>query len=189
MMIRRLRNVLAAGVLSAAGIIAASQAAEAAEAEPFTVQDLVRLERVTEPAVSPDGKLIVYTVRTTDLQANKGRMSIWLLDRRKRNASPVRITDLAANSNSAAWSHDGNFVYYLSNRGGSSQVWRIEARHWAPGAEPEQVTRLALDVGSFRVSPRGGPLVGEHGGVHRLRRPCLYPEPLGCRGPGTGARG
>ena len=152
-MIRRLCNVLAAVVLSLAGTIAAPYAAEGADTEPFTVRDLVRLERVTEPAVSPDGTLVAYTLRTTDMQANKGRMSIWLLDTRKRNASAVRITDLAANSDSAAWSRDGNFVYYLSNRGGSSQVWRIEARHWAPGAEPEQVTRLALDVGSFRVSP------------------------------------
>ncbi len=44
---------------------------------------------------------------------------------------------------------DGRFVYYLSNRSGSMQVWRA-----APGGEPLQITNLPLDVGSFRVAPK-----------------------------------
>ena len=116
--------------------------------QPFSVQDLVRLERISELAVSPDGKRVAYTVRTTDMDANKGRTSIWVLDTRKRNAPAVRISDLSANSNAAAWSGDGRFVYYLSNRSGTTQVWRA-----APGGEPLQVTNLPLDVGSFRVAP------------------------------------
>jgi dipeptidyl aminopeptidase/acylaminoacyl peptidase len=54
-----------------------------------------------------------------------------------------------ANSNSAEWSADGRFIYYLSNRGGSTQVWRL-----APGGDPLQITNLPLEVGSFRVSPK-----------------------------------
>jgi dipeptidyl aminopeptidase/acylaminoacyl peptidase len=117
---------------------------------PFSVQDLVRLARLSEPAVSPDGKHIAYTLRATDMDANRGRTAIWTVDARKHNASPARITDLEANSSSPEWSGDGRFLYYLSNRGGSMQVWRT-----APGAEPHQVTALPLDVGSYHVSPRG----------------------------------
>jgi dipeptidyl aminopeptidase/acylaminoacyl peptidase len=147
------RLLAAACLMGIAGTTSAAQVPEAASPQPFTVQDLVRLERISEPAVSPDGKQVAYTLRTTDMDANKGRMSIWLLDTHKRNASPVRLTDLAASATSAAWSADGTFVYFLSNRSGSSQVWRMDARHWAPGTEPQQVTQLPLDVGSFRVSP------------------------------------
>ena len=117
---------------------------------PFSVQDLVRLARISEAAVSPDGKLVAYTLRTTDIDANKGRTAIWTIETKKRNAAPVRITDVQANSNSPEWSADGRFLYYLSNRGDSSQVWRI-----APGGDPVQVTSLPLDVGSFHISPKG----------------------------------
>ena len=132
---------------------AAARAAPKEAAPPFTVQDLVRLERISEVAVSPDSKHVAYTLRTTDMDANKGRTGIWLVET-KRNAVPMRISDLSANSNSAEWSADGRFIYYLSNRSGSTQVWRA-----APGGEPEQVTSLPLDVGSFRISPKADRVV------------------------------
>ena len=59
-------------------------------ATPFSVQDLVRLERISEAAVSPDGKRVAYTLRTTDMDANKGRTAIWLVETKKRNAAPVQ---------------------------------------------------------------------------------------------------
>jgi dipeptidyl aminopeptidase/acylaminoacyl peptidase len=133
--------------------------------QPFTVQDLVRLERISEVAVAPDGKRVAYTLRSTDMEENKGRTGIWLVDTGRRAATPQRLTDIAANSNSAEWSADGRFVYFLSNRSGSSQVWRVAAggtegrgqtRNMdAPGADALQITDLPLDVGSFRVSPKG----------------------------------
>jgi dipeptidyl aminopeptidase/acylaminoacyl peptidase len=162
----------AAAAVAAAGV--AGAAAPAAEhSQPFTVQDMVRLDRLSEITASPDGKRVAYTLRTTDMEANKGRTAIWLLDTAKRGAEPQRLTDLAANSNSAEWSADGRFIYFLSNRSGSTQVWRVavaapsrgRARNAAasaadapgvdaPGAAALQVTNLPLDVGSFRVSPK-----------------------------------
>jgi dipeptidyl aminopeptidase/acylaminoacyl peptidase len=129
---------------------AAVAAAPAEPATPFSIQDLVRMERVSELAAAPDGKRVVFTQRTTDLEANKGRTSVWLLDTTKRSATPQRLTDGADNSNAAEWSGDGRYVYFLSNRGGSNQVWRA-----TPGGEPMQVTKLPLDVGTYHVSPQG----------------------------------
>ena len=82
--------------------LAGASAAATAPAEPtqpFTVQDLVRLERISDVAVSPDGKRVAYTLRTTDMDANKGRTGIWLLDTGKRGAAPAAPHRLAANSN------------------------------------------------------------------------------------------
>ena len=101
----------------------AAAAAPTDSGQPFTIRDLVRLERVSDVAVSPDGKRVAYTLRSTDMEANKGRTGIWLLDTQKRNATPVRLTDLAANASAAEWSTEGRYVYYLSNRSGSNQVW------------------------------------------------------------------
>jgi dipeptidyl aminopeptidase/acylaminoacyl peptidase len=147
--------LLAVCATTHAGAAATLHGAAAANAsQPFSVQDLVRLERISDVAVAPDGRHVAYTLRTTDMEANKGRTGVWLLDTRKRTASALRLTDLAANSSSAEWSADGRFLYFLSNRGGSNQVWRI-----APGESPQQVTNLPLDVGSFRVAPKGNRLL------------------------------
>jgi len=152
------------GAAAAAPAIAATD-----HAQPLSVQDLVRLERVSELAVSPDGRRVAYTLRSTDMEANKGRTGIWLVDTGKRAAAAVRLTDIAANSSSAQWSADGHQVYYLSNRSGSMQVWRVaaggnerrgEIRNMdAPGADAVQITDLPLDVGSFRISPTGNRIV------------------------------
>jgi dipeptidyl aminopeptidase/acylaminoacyl peptidase len=120
---------------------------------PLTVEDLVRLERISEPALAPDGKRVAYTLRTTDVEANRGRTAIWLLDTRKRGATALRLTDIAANAGEAEWSADGNSLYYLSNRSGSNQVWRRDIRHDPLRSDAVQVTALPFDVDSFRVSP------------------------------------
>jgi dipeptidyl aminopeptidase/acylaminoacyl peptidase len=166
MLVDRL-SALVLTVALAAGTMTASPATRAATVpeptQPFSVQDLVRLERISDLAVSPDGKRVAYTLRTTDMDANKGRTAIWLLDVHKHDAPAVRLTDLAANASSAEWSADGHAIYFLSNRSGSNQVWRvkapdIDAPRVAPGAaaqplDAEQITNLPLDVGSFRISP------------------------------------
>ena len=145
------RNFLAA--LGCVGVVACSMTmAGTAPAEPgvpFSIQDLVRLERISDVAAAPDGKRVVYTLRSTDMDANKGRTSVWILDLAKRGAAPQRLIDGGDNSNSAEWSKDGRFVYFLSNRSGSTQVWRATA-----GGEATQVTKLPLDVGSFHVAPK-----------------------------------
>ncbi len=142
-------GLLAVAVCAGSGARAGHRSAASAVLPPFGAAELVRLARVSEPAVSPDGKRVAYVLRSTDIDANKGRTTIWLLEIGKRKATPVRLTDLAANSTAPEWSADGRFLYYVSNRSGSSQVWRL-----APGSEPTEVTNLPLDVGSFRVSPK-----------------------------------
>ncbi len=142
-------GVAAAGIATAAAGIATAAAAPGGEpAVPFSVQDLVRLERISDIAAAPDGKHVVFTVRSTDMEANKGRTSVWMLDTGRRGAPPLKVTDGGDNSNTAEWSKDGRFVYFLSNRSGSTQVWRAPA-----GGEASQVTKLPLDVGSFHVAP------------------------------------
>lgn len=56
----------------------ASSAAATAGAQPFTVRDLVSLDRLSEVVASPDGKRVAYTLRSTDMEANKARTGIWL---------------------------------------------------------------------------------------------------------------
>jgi dipeptidyl aminopeptidase/acylaminoacyl peptidase len=150
------RPTIALALLVAGAAAAGSAGAAAPDtSQPFSVQDLVRLERISELAASPDGNRVVYTLRTTDMQANKGRTALWLLNAGKRGAPPLRLTDEAGNARSAEWSADGKFVYFLADHAGSAQVWRVSAA----GEGAMQITHLPLDVGSFRVSPKGDRLL------------------------------
>lgn len=135
-------------------LMSLSAAAVAADRHPFSVEDLVRIKRVSDPALSPDGKIVVFAVRETDMPANRGRQDLWSLDLARKGAQPRRLTTHPENDNAPEWSRDGHHVYFISSRSGSAQVWRLPAA----GGEAEQVTDLPLDVGSFRVAPNGARL-------------------------------
>ena len=131
-------------------------AADAASPKGFTADDLVRLARVSDPQVSPDGRRVAYTLRETDLEADRGRTDLWVLELAARprdgvSSPPRRLTQHPASDSAPRWAPDGLGLYFLSSRGGSSQVWYLALS----GGEPQQVTTLPLDVGSFEVSPRG----------------------------------
>src|SRR5206468_11448280 len=113
----------------------------------FTVEDLVTMERVGTPSVSPDGTRIVYAVRSTDMAKNKGHTDLYLVDLRAQNRVPQRLTSDAASSTDPEWSAAGDAIYFLSARSGSSQVWRLPVGSTgAASAQPVQVTSLPLDV-------------------------------------------
>jgi len=146
-------NIRLSGLLPMA---AAALVATSASAAPrgFTVEDLVTMERVGSPAVSPDASRVVYTVRSTDLQKNRGHTELWMLDLRTAGVAPQRLTNHASSSTEPEWSPSGDAIYFLSSRSGSSQVWRLPLAGGAAG-EPVKVTDLPLDVESFRISPAG----------------------------------
>jgi acylaminoacyl-peptidase len=139
-----------------AAILAATALAGATHAEtrPFVAKDMILMERVSDPHVSPDGHWVAYDLRTTDLEANKGVHAIWLKDLTDPKAPPRRLAVSDKGANTARWSSDGH-LYFLSSRSGSSQVWRTDAT----GETATQVTDLPLDVQAYRVSPDGKRIV------------------------------
>ena len=101
-------------------------AASTALAGPFTAEHLVRIDRVGAPAVSPDGELIVYAVRHTDMDADKGRYDLWLssID----GGEPQRLTTHEANDTSPAWTPDSEFIaarkHFTTTRSlGTGEIW------------------------------------------------------------------
>ncbi|MEO6774325.1 MAG: S9 family peptidase [Kofleriaceae bacterium] len=115
----------------------------------LTIQDMLAMQRVGEPHVSPDGTRVAFAVRDTDFDANRGRYDIYVA---KVDGSGVeRMTTSPENDTDPAWSPDGRWIYFLSTRSGSAQVWRIALG----GGEAEQVTKLAVDVNGFEVFPDG----------------------------------
>ncbi len=117
----------------------------------FTVEDLVSLERIASPVLSPDATRVVYTVRNTNMDKNRGHTELWMIDLRAAKPTPQRLTQSDASNSDPEWSAAGDAVFFLSSRSGSSQVWRLPVA----GGEPTKVTDLPLDVDNFRLSPKG----------------------------------
>ena len=70
---------------------------------PFTPADLVNLARVSDPQVSPDGRWAVFSLRETDLEANRGRNDLWLIDLRAPQPLARRLTQHPASDGSPRW--------------------------------------------------------------------------------------
>ena len=140
-------------LLAAAALTAAAHPARAADpggGAPFSVEDLVLLNRVSDPQLSPDGRWVAYVERETDMQANKGRNGLWLIDL-AHGGAPQRLTEAKNGDTSPRWAPDSRALYFLSSRSGSAQVWRVTV----PDGTPQRVSDYPLDVGSLKVSPRG----------------------------------
>ncbi|MBS0396710.1 MAG: S9 family peptidase, partial [Proteobacteria bacterium] len=131
--------------------LAAAAPVAPAATRPFSAKDLVTLSRLSEPRLRPDGGAVVFTLRETDLEGNRAVRSLWQLDLAHPGAEPQRLTAAGSNAWSAHWSADGRALYFLSNRSGSAQVWRITDGL----GEAQPVTRLPVDVNAFRVAPSG----------------------------------
>jgi dipeptidyl aminopeptidase/acylaminoacyl peptidase len=148
-----LRSVSMKKTLIALALSSAALIPTIATARPMTPTDLATMRRIGAPAVSPDGRWLVYQLRETDLAANKGRNHLWLLDLKARSAEPVKVAFSAADKSEhdPAFSADGKWIYYLGNAGGSDQLWRVPVS----GGAPEQLTNLATDIGGFLLAPTG----------------------------------
>jgi dipeptidyl aminopeptidase/acylaminoacyl peptidase len=125
----------------------------AAAPHPFDVHDLVMMDRVSDPQISPDGKHVAFQLRETDYAQNKGANGIWILDLETKNAQPVRLTDKAVNATTPRWSNNATSIYYLAKSGEVMQLWQSPIG--AAQQKPVQVTKLDLDVNNFKMSPDG----------------------------------
>jgi acylaminoacyl-peptidase len=125
------------------------------QARPFTAKDLALLERVSDPRISPDARFVAYNLRSTDWDGNHGVNALWVIDRSAANSAPRLVRDQEKSSTAPRWSGDGQWLYFLSSRSGSTQVWRTAAQ----GGESWQVTKLPLDVSQYRLAPDGHTLV------------------------------
>jgi dipeptidyl aminopeptidase/acylaminoacyl peptidase len=112
-------------------------------------KDVLSLETVGGPRISPDGTAVLFTVRAADWEGNRFDTEIWLA---RGDEEPFQLTRTKENSSTdPLWSPDGTRVAFLADRGNDSQIWLISAR----GGEARPVTAVDDGVSGFRWSPDG----------------------------------
>jgi len=132
----------------------------------ITPEDYFAFEFISDPNISPDGKLVAYVVTKIDRAQNRRNSSIWMVTTDGSRA-PWQFTTSPQNSNSPRWSPDGRSIAFLSSRPEStapatptaeqprSQVWLLSMA----GGEAKRITNLKNGVSLFRWSPDGTRLV------------------------------
>src|SRR5580658_10070071 len=125
----------------------------AAQKQPFDVQALLKVARIEEPQLSPDGKTVAFTVQTVDIAQNTKPKQIYTVP--LNGGSPQQITLQGSDNERPEWSPDSKQIAFISDRGGSMQVWIMNA----DGSNPRQITNLSTEAGGVLFSPDGKKLV------------------------------
>ena len=124
-----------------------------AQKQPFDVNTMLRLARISEPALSRDGKLVAFTVQTVDVDKNIKPKQIYVAP--VNGGLPRQITNDGTQNERPRWSPDSKQIYFVSNRGSSSQVWVMDA----DGARAHQISHVVTEASGILVSPDGKKIV------------------------------
>ncbi len=112
----------------------------------ITFTDMIGMHRVAEPQISSDGKWVVYTVTTPDMEANRGASNIWIVS--TAGGAEMQLTR-SGHDSSPVWSPDGKTVAFLSSRSGVSQVYLLSM----DGGEAHPLTKLSTGADIVKWSP------------------------------------
>ncbi len=147
-------------------------AATAAHAQ--SIDDLIALKRVTgTPAVSADGRRVAFQVRETNWDDNAYETEIWIADAGTA-ASARPLTSAKKSSGQPAFSPDGRWIAFVSDRTDTRQLYRLSL----DGGEAEALTTGGEGVTAFAWSPDGTRIAFHLSDRRHLRR-VPFPSYLG----------
>jgi len=124
---------------------------------PMTIDDLLRVRRVGDPQLSPDGKWLAYSVAVPDKAANRSRTQVYLLS--VDGGAAKALTSGEASSSEPRWSPDGTRIAFVSG----GQIWTMDAT----GGARQQVTSISTGADAP---------VWSHDGKYMLFVSDVYPE-------------
>src|SRR6266850_1577113 len=117
----------------------------AQETRRFTVEDLLKVRRVGDPQVSPNGKRVAFTIGDVNYDLNKVITQIYVMQ--IDGGGLKQLTNGAASSSAPRWSPEGKRIAFVTGR----QVWTMED----DGDNKEKVTKISTSAAAPVWSPDG----------------------------------
>src|SRR5467141_2801806 len=129
-------------------------APQAASTTP-TIDQSLEWKTAFNPKISPDGKRVVYEVQKANWEDNAFDRNLWIVD--IATGESHALTSAKKSSTSPAWSPDGKWIAFLSDRSGQikdtpegkKQLYAISTN----GGEAQQLTKTENDVNALEWAP------------------------------------
>jgi len=124
-----------------------------AQKRAFRLADLYKLNGVSDPQISPDGKMIAFVVTGYTLEKGKSNSEVYVMNRNGDDL--INVSNNPSTDNHPFWSPDGQTLYFTSTREKAAQVWKVSP----DGGDPERVTKFSMGVSGAILSPDGASLL------------------------------
>ena len=156
---KRASKIMAAMLITGAAVTGCGDGSEKQEAaiigksqikiegRRMTPEALWAMGRIGEVCVSPDAATVIYGVSYYSVEQNKSHHTLHTMDADGNNQR--LLTTTAANETGAAWIKGGTKIAFLSNEGGSNQVWEMNP----DGSGRKQLSHEESDIEGFLFSP------------------------------------
>ncbi len=141
--------------LALAFVLASFCPAQSAPAKrPMTFDDLMKMKRLGETAVSADGKWLAYAVTTVNLDQNTKTAELWIQS--IVGGEPKKLDVAQPGDSGIQFASDGHSVLFLSGREGGQQIWQADFDA-ATGAtaNPKKLTAISTEAADALWSPDG----------------------------------
>lgn len=121
--------------------------------KPITHEDMWGMKRVGVPAVSPDGKWVIFSVMEPSYDEKEQITDIWIaaVD---GSSKPRKLTAAKAGESAYTWSPDGEYIAFVARRDGDEES-QIYLLNFKEGGEGQRLTNLSTGASAPRWSPDG----------------------------------
>lgn len=150
----RPRFIFSLALFSAMSFCSLASAQAAAAKRPMTFEDMMKMKRLGETAVSPDGKWLVYGVTSVDLEKNSKTTETFIQAIAGGEAQKLAV--MQAGDSGVQFAADGKRILFLSSRSGAQQVWLADF-DTATGltANPRKLTNISTEADNAKWAPDG----------------------------------
>jgi dipeptidyl aminopeptidase/acylaminoacyl peptidase len=124
----------------------------------MTFEDMMKMKRLGETAVSPDGKWLAYSVTTVDLAQNTKTAELWM--QAIAGGEPLKVAVAQPGDSDPEFAPDSKHILYVSGRENGEQLWLADFDP-ATGAtsNAKKLTNISTGADSPKWSPDGRSVV------------------------------
>jgi dipeptidyl aminopeptidase/acylaminoacyl peptidase len=126
-------------------VLSLASVAIAQENRRFTVEDNLKMRRVSDPRVSPDGRSVAFTIGDVNLDGNRVINQVYVIS--IAGGATKQLTTGDKSASSPRWSPDGKKIAYVTG----SQVWVMDA----DGSGKAQITKISTSAAAPVWAPDG----------------------------------
>src|SRR5436309_1901145 len=107
----------------------------------ITHEDVFLMKRISSPAISPDGRWIVFSVTEPSYTEGEQVSDLWLVPT-DGSAEPRRLTNSKGGEGGVDWSPDSRRIAFTARREGDDQA-QVYVLDLASGGEAQRITNLS----------------------------------------------